>query len=128
MKFCSQFAFQINRINCPRRRITGHSVSLMCSKGNKEQLFFLAICFGNSTEEMNSEYFKNKLKVRLLFINSVFNVKVQQQEAERRWEEIQAYLRKRTAEHEAAQQGMYQTKFPNNANCGGLAVPICVFF
>uniref|UniRef100_A0A8C3C0L8 Kinectin 1 n=1 Tax=Cairina moschata TaxID=8855 RepID=A0A8C3C0L8_CAIMO len=53
---------------------------------------------------MNSEYFKNKLKVRLLFINSVFNVKVQQQEAERRWEEIQAYLRKRTAEHEAAQQ------------------------
>lgn len=58
---------------------------------------------------MNSEYFKNKLKVRLLFINSVFNVKVQQQEAERRWEEIQAYLRKRTAEHEAAQQGMYET-------------------
>lgn len=55
---------------------------------------------------MHSECFKNKLKVRLL-INSFFNVKVQQQEAERRWEEIQAYLRKRTAEHEAAQQGMY---------------------
>ncbi|NXS60759.1 KTN1 protein, partial [Brachypteracias leptosomus] len=39
---------------------------------------------------------------------AVAQLKVQQQEAERRWEEIQAYLRKRTAEHEAAQQGMYQ--------------------
>lgn len=76
---------------------------------NKEQLFFLTICFGNSTEEMNSECFKTKLKIRLIFVNSVFNVKVQQQEAERRWEEIQVYLRKRTAEHEAA-QGMYQTR------------------
>ncbi|XP_039408134.1 kinectin isoform X7 [Corvus cornix cornix] len=35
---------------------------------------------------------------------AVAQLKVQQQEAERRWEEIQAYLRKRTAEHEAAQQ------------------------
>ncbi|NWW95003.1 KTN1 protein, partial [Rhynochetos jubatus] len=34
---------------------------------------------------------------------AVAQLKVQQQEAERRWEEIQAYLRKRTAEHEAAQ-------------------------
>ncbi|NWI66354.1 KTN1 protein, partial [Todus mexicanus] len=39
---------------------------------------------------------------------AVAQLKVQQQEAERRWEEIQAYLRKRTAEHEAAQQGTYQ--------------------
>ncbi|XP_003227185.3 kinectin isoform X6 [Anolis carolinensis] len=31
-------------------------------------------------------------------------LKAQQQEAERRWEEMQSYLRKRTAEHEAAQQ------------------------
>lgn len=77
---------------------------------NKEQFSFLAICFGNSTEEVNSECFKTKLKIRLIFINSVFHVKVQQQEAERRWEEIQVYLRKRTAEHEAAQQGMYQTR------------------
>lgn len=106
MESCSQFAFQINRLNCSRRRIIGHSVSLMCPNGNKKQFYFIAICFGNSTEEMQSECFKNKLKVRLL-INSLFNVKVQQQEAERRWEEIQAYLRKRTAEHEAAQQGMY---------------------
>ncbi|XP_072786655.1 kinectin isoform X10 [Taeniopygia guttata] len=37
---------------------------------------------------------------------AVAQLKVQQQEAERRWEEIQAYLRKRTAEHEAAQQDM----------------------
>ncbi|KFO61911.1 Kinectin [Corvus brachyrhynchos] len=37
---------------------------------------------------------------------AVAQLKVQQQEAERRWEEIQAYLRKRTAEHEAAQQGV----------------------
>ncbi|XP_062433542.1 kinectin isoform X6 [Rhea pennata] len=35
---------------------------------------------------------------------AVAQLKVQQQEAERRWEEIQAYLRKRTAEQEAAQQ------------------------
>ncbi|XP_054682512.1 kinectin isoform X3 [Grus americana] len=35
---------------------------------------------------------------------AVAQLKVQQQESERRWEEIQAYLRKRTAEHEAAQQ------------------------
>ncbi|XP_074440339.1 kinectin isoform X9 [Larus michahellis] len=35
---------------------------------------------------------------------AVAQLKVQQQDAERRWEEIQAYLRKRTAEHEAAQQ------------------------
>ncbi|KFP31400.1 Kinectin, partial [Colius striatus] len=37
---------------------------------------------------------------------AVAQLKVQQQEAERRWEEIQAYVRKRTAEHEAAQQGV----------------------
>lgn len=30
---------------------------------------------------------------------------VQLQESERRWEEVQSYIRKRTAEHEAAQQG-----------------------
>ncbi|XP_019406413.1 PREDICTED: kinectin isoform X4 [Crocodylus porosus] len=35
---------------------------------------------------------------------AVAQLKVQQQEAERRWEEIQTFLRKRTAEHEAAQQ------------------------
>ncbi|XP_067410936.1 kinectin isoform X8 [Emydura macquarii macquarii] len=37
---------------------------------------------------------------------TIGQLKVQQQEAERRWEEIQAYLRKRIAEHEAAQQDM----------------------
>uniref|UniRef100_A0A8D0G7S2 Kinectin 1 n=1 Tax=Sphenodon punctatus TaxID=8508 RepID=A0A8D0G7S2_SPHPU len=35
---------------------------------------------------------------------AVAQLKAQQQDAERRWEEIQSYLRKRTAEHEAAQQ------------------------
>ncbi|XP_066485877.1 kinectin isoform X1 [Tiliqua scincoides] len=35
---------------------------------------------------------------------AVNQLKAQQQEAERRWEEMQSYLRKRTAEHEAAQQ------------------------
>uniref|UniRef100_A0A8C0J563 Kinectin 1 n=1 Tax=Chelonoidis abingdonii TaxID=106734 RepID=A0A8C0J563_CHEAB len=35
---------------------------------------------------------------------TIGQLKVQQQEAERRWEEIQAYLGKRIAEHEAAQQ------------------------
>ncbi|NXG43046.1 KTN1 protein, partial [Psilopogon haemacephalus] len=47
---------------------------------------------------------------------AVAQLKVQQQEAERRWEEIQAYLRKRTAEHEAAQQGMYH-KIPMYTHC-----------
>ncbi|KAM6200918.1 kinectin [Rhynchocyon petersi] len=37
-------------------------------------------------------------------------LKVQLQEAERRWEEVQSYIRKRTAEHEAAQQDL-QSKF-----------------
>lgn len=44
----------------------------------------------------------------LLFLLVFFlslNIKVQLQEAERRWEEVQSYIRKRTAEHEAAQQG-----------------------
>ncbi|NXM91536.1 KTN1 protein, partial [Oenanthe oenanthe] len=44
---------------------------------------------------------------------AVAQLKVQQQEAERRWEEIQAYLRKRTAEHEAAQQGTYHKNVQN---------------
>ncbi|CAI5764784.1 Kinectin 1 [Podarcis lilfordi] len=35
---------------------------------------------------------------------AVNQLKAQLQEAERRWEEMQSYLRKRTAEHEAAQQ------------------------
>jgi len=35
---------------------------------------------------------------------AINQLKGQQQEAERRWEEMQSYLRKRTAEHEAAQQ------------------------
>ncbi|KAK9409331.1 coiled coil domain-containing protein [Crotalus adamanteus] len=35
---------------------------------------------------------------------AINQLKAQQQEAERRWEEMQSYLRKRTAEHEAAQQ------------------------
>jgi len=108
MKPYSQFAFQINRLKYSRRRITGHSVSLMCPNGSKKQFYFIAICFGNSTKEMRSQCFKSKLEVRLLFINPLFNVKVQQQDAERRWEEIQAYLRKRTAEHEAALQGTYR--------------------
>ncbi|NXC01220.1 KTN1 protein, partial [Orthonyx spaldingii] len=47
---------------------------------------------------------------------AVAQLKVQLQEAERRWEEIQAYLRKRTAEHEAAQQGTYH-RIPKNAYC-----------
>ncbi|KAJ6657993.1 hypothetical protein lerEdw1_001652 [Lerista edwardsae] len=43
---------------------------------------------------------------------AVNQLKVQQQEAERRWEEMQSYLRKRTAEHEAAQQGVLKGSFP----------------
>ncbi|XP_038612140.1 kinectin [Tachyglossus aculeatus] len=42
-------------------------------------------------------------------------LKVKQQETERRWEEIQSYLRKRTAEHEAAQKDL-QTKLVSKEN------------
>ncbi|NXI69504.1 KTN1 protein, partial [Anseranas semipalmata] len=70
----------------------------------------------NELGEKNSKLQQEELQKKNAE-QAVAQLKVQQQEAERRWEEIQAYLRKRTAEHEAAQQGMYQTKFPANANC-----------
>uniref|UniRef100_A0A8B9QNC0 Kinectin 1 n=1 Tax=Anas platyrhynchos TaxID=8839 RepID=A0A8B9QNC0_ANAPL len=73
----------------------------------KQENGILRDAVSTSTNQMESKYVSSYLELcvlGLLFINSVFNVKVQQQEAERRWEEIQAYLRKRTAEHEAAQQ------------------------
>ncbi|KAK2491342.1 hypothetical protein MC885_010540 [Smutsia gigantea] len=41
---------------------------------------------------------------------AVTQLKVQLQEAERRWEEVQSYIRKRTAEHEAAQQDTLVSK------------------
>ncbi|XP_040825865.1 kinectin isoform X5 [Ochotona curzoniae] len=37
---------------------------------------------------------------------AVTQLKVQLQEAERRWEDVQSYIRKRTAEHDAAQQDL----------------------
>lgn len=46
---------------------------------------------------------------------TVTQLKVKLQEAERRWEEIQSYIRKRTAEHEAAQQDL-QGKFVAKEN------------
>lgn len=53
-------------------------------------------------------HLKSCLFVLIFFLPFLFlslNIKVQLQEAERRWEEVQSYIRKRTAEHEAAQQG-----------------------
>lgn len=44
-------------------------------------------------------------RVDFHFFSFSLYIKVQLQEAERRWEEVQSYIRKRTAEHEAAQQG-----------------------
>ncbi|XP_043839165.1 kinectin isoform X12 [Dromiciops gliroides] len=46
---------------------------------------------------------------------AVAQLKVQLQEAERRWEEVQSYIRKRTAEHEAAQQDL-QNKYVAKEN------------
>lgn len=46
---------------------------------------------------------------------AINQLKGQQQEAERRWEEMQSYLRKRTAEHEAAQQDV-QNKLATKDN------------
>ncbi|NWV01442.1 KTN1 protein, partial [Upupa epops] len=54
---------------------------------------------GEKTNKLQQEELQKKNAEQ-----AVAQLKVQQQEAERRWEEIQAYLRKRTAEHEAAQQ------------------------
>ncbi|XP_040457148.1 kinectin isoform X2 [Falco naumanni] len=54
---------------------------------------------GEKTSKLQQEELQKKNAEQALA-----QLKVQQQEAERRWEEIQAYLRKRTAEHEAAQQ------------------------
>ncbi|XP_064342044.1 kinectin isoform X5 [Camelus dromedarius] len=45
----------------------------------------------------------------------VAQLKVQLQEAERRWEEVQSYIRKRTAEHEATQKDL-QSKFVAKEN------------
>lgn len=57
--------------------------------------------------------FMTRVKRRMLFFLNLKSCdyadllffQVQLQEAERRWEEVQSYIRKRTAEHEAAQQG-----------------------
>ncbi|KAM9381129.1 kinectin isoform 3-T3 [Phaethornis superciliosus] len=57
----------------------------------------------NELGEKNSKLQQEELQKKNAE-QAVAQLKVQQQEAERRWEEIQAYLRKRTAEHEAAQQ------------------------
>ncbi|XP_048218878.1 kinectin isoform X2 [Perognathus longimembris pacificus] len=46
---------------------------------------------------------------------AVTQLKVQLQEAERRWDEVQSYIRKRTAEHEASQQDL-QSKFVAKEN------------
>ncbi|XP_036590364.1 kinectin isoform X8 [Trichosurus vulpecula] len=46
---------------------------------------------------------------------AVAQLKVQLQEAERRWEEVQSYIRKRTSEHEAAQQDL-QNKYVAKEN------------
>ncbi|XP_064367951.1 kinectin isoform X12 [Dromaius novaehollandiae] len=54
---------------------------------------------GEKTSKLQQEELQKKNAEQ-----AVAQLKVQQQEAERRWEEIQAYLRKRTAEQEAAQQ------------------------
>ncbi|XP_061854849.1 kinectin isoform X3 [Colius striatus] len=54
---------------------------------------------GEKTSKLQQEELQKKNAEQ-----AVAQLKVQQQEAERRWEEIQAYVRKRTAEHEAAQQ------------------------
>ncbi|NXP14914.1 KTN1 protein, partial [Thinocorus orbignyianus] len=64
---------------------------------------------GEKTSKLQQEELQKKNAEQ-----AVAQLKVQQQDAERRWEEIQAYLRKRTAEHEAAQQGTYCKipKFP----------------
>ncbi|XP_056666773.1 kinectin isoform X17 [Monodelphis domestica] len=46
---------------------------------------------------------------------AVAQLKVQLQEAERRWEEVQSYIRKRTSEHEATQQDL-QNKYVAKEN------------
>uniref|UniRef100_A0A2D4L6M7 Ribosome receptor lysine/proline rich domain-containing protein n=1 Tax=Micrurus paraensis TaxID=1970185 RepID=A0A2D4L6M7_9SAUR len=57
---------------------------------------------GELTEKSNKLQQEELLKKNAE--QAINQLKAQQQEAERRWEEMQSYLRKRTAEHEAAQQ------------------------
>ncbi|XP_070606114.1 kinectin isoform X7 [Erythrolamprus reginae] len=57
----------------------------------------------NELTEKNNKLQQEEL-VKKNAEQAINQLKAQQQEAERRWEEMQSYLRKRTAEHEAAQQ------------------------
>ncbi|EPY84009.1 hypothetical protein CB1_000513012 [Camelus ferus] len=55
------------------------------------------------TLEKEHNVFQNKMHVSYQETQQM-QMKVQLQEAERRWEEVQSYIRKRTAEHEATQK------------------------
>uniref|UniRef100_A0A8C3XVA2 Kinectin 1 n=1 Tax=Chelydra serpentina TaxID=8475 RepID=A0A8C3XVA2_CHESE len=81
------------------------STNQMESKQSSELNKFRQDCarLVNELTEKNNKLQQEELQKKNAE-QTIGQLKVQQQEAERRWEEIQAYLRKRVAEHEAAQQ------------------------
>ncbi|KAM7164756.1 kinectin isoform 2-T2 [Macrochelys suwanniensis] len=81
------------------------STNQMESKQSSELNKFRQDCarLVNELTEKNNKLQQEELQKKNAE-QTIGQLKVQQQEAERRWEEIQAYLRQRVAEHEAAQQ------------------------
>uniref|UniRef100_A0A2I3GSF4 Kinectin 1 n=1 Tax=Nomascus leucogenys TaxID=61853 RepID=A0A2I3GSF4_NOMLE len=76
----------------------------------KQENGILRDAVSNTTNQLESKQSAEINKLRQDYVRLV-----QLQEAERRWEEVQSYIRKRTAEHEAAQQDL-QSKFVAKEN------------
>ncbi|XP_077180102.1 kinectin isoform X7 [Paroedura picta] len=103
-----QMEAEINRLkqeNGILRDAVSTSTNQMESKQSSELNKLRQDCarLVNELTEKNSKLQQEEL-LKNNAEQAINQLKAQQQEAERRWEELQAYLRKRTAEHEAAQQ------------------------
>nr|XP_028587092.1 kinectin isoform X3 [Podarcis muralis] len=103
-----QMEAEINRLkqeNGILRDAVSTSTNQMESKQSSELNKLRQDCarLVNELTEKNSKLQQEEL-LKKNTEQAVNQLKAQLQEAERRWEEMQSYLRKRTAEHEAAQQ------------------------
>ncbi|XP_077775444.1 kinectin isoform X6 [Podarcis muralis] len=103
-----QMEAEINRLkqeNGILRDAVSTSTNQMESKQSSELNKLRQDCarLVNELTEKNNKLQQEEL-LKKTTEQAVNQLKAQLQEAERRWEEMQSYLRKRTAEHEAAQQ------------------------
>ncbi|XP_015262911.1 PREDICTED: kinectin [Gekko japonicus] len=103
-----QMEAEINRLkqeNGILRDAVSTSTNQMESKQSSELNKLRQDCarLVNELTEKNSKLQQEEL-LKKNAEQAINQLKAQQQDAERRWEEMQTYLRKRTAEHEAAQQ------------------------